>query len=151
MLCRTLFNDQVLLADLCRLPTFLSTTCPCNTCRTDSIWVCAAGEANSIITSYNRNFAARNDGNPATHAFVTSPELVTAFTIAGDLTFNPEEDTLIGADGKEIKLDAPFGDELPGKGFDAGGSPTLSPWPSCSLRLTVNNPKLHYLGHHSGS
>lgn len=80
----------------------------------------AAGEANSIITSYNRNFAARNDGNPATHAFVTSPELVTAFTIAGDLTFNPEEDTLIGADGKEIKLDAPFGDELPSKGFDAG-------------------------------
>lgn len=79
-----------------------------------------AGEANSIITSYNRNFAARNDGNPATHAFVTSPELVTAFTIAGDLTFNPEEDTLIGADGKEIKLDAPFGDELPSKGFDAG-------------------------------
>ena len=82
------------------------------------LWV--VGEANSIITSYNRNFAARNDGNPATHAFVTSPELVTAFTIAGDLTFNPEEDTLIGADGKEIKLDAPFGDELPGKGFDAG-------------------------------
>lgn len=82
--------------------------------------VLPAGEANSIITSYNRNFAARNDGNPATHAFVTSPELVTAFTIAGDLTFNPEEDTLIGADGKEIKLDAPFGDELPSKGFDAG-------------------------------
>lgn len=84
-----------------------------------------AGEANSIITSYNRNFAARNDGNPATHAFVTSPELVTAFTIAGDLTFNPEEDTLIGADGKEIKLDAPFGDELPSKGFDAGQASSL--------------------------
>ena len=49
------------------------------------------GEANSIVTSYNRNFAARNDGNPATHAFVTSPELVTAFAIAGDLTFNPEK------------------------------------------------------------
>ena len=81
---------------------------------------CHAGEANSIITSYNRNFAARNDGNPATHAFVTSPELVTAFAIAGDLTFNPEEDTLVGADGKEIKLDAPNGDELPSKGFDAG-------------------------------
>jgi hypothetical protein len=53
------------------------------------------GEANSIVTSFNRNFAARNDGNPATHAFVTSPELVTAFAIAGDLTFNPEKDTLV--------------------------------------------------------
>ena len=72
------------------------------------------------MTSYNRNFAARNDGNPATHAFVTSPELVTAFAIAGDLTFNPEEDTLVGADGKEIKLDSPHGDELPGKGFEHG-------------------------------
>ncbi len=76
------------------------------------------------MTSYNRNFAARNDGNPATHAFVTSPELVTAFAIAGDLTFNPEEDTLVGADGKEIKLDAPYG-ELPEKGFDAGLPPLL--------------------------
>jgi len=57
------------------------------------------GESNSIVTSYNRNFAARNDGNPATCAFVTSPELVTAFVLAGDLTFNPEKDTLIGSDG----------------------------------------------------
>lgn len=78
------------------------------------------GEANSIITSYNRNFAARNDANPATHAFVTSPELVTAYAIAGDLTFNPEKDTLVGADGKEIFLDPPQGPELPAKGFDPG-------------------------------
>ena len=91
------------------------------------------GEANSIVTSYNRNFAARNDGNPATHAFVTSPELVTAFTTAGDLTFNPEEDTLIGADGKEIKLDAPYGDELPGKGFEAGEQPS-----SCVLHWSLH-------------
>ncbi len=55
----------------------------------------AAGDPNSIVTSYNRNFAARNDGNPATHAFVTSPELTTAFAFAGDLTFNPETDTLV--------------------------------------------------------
>lgn len=83
-----------------------------------------AGEANSIITSYNRNFAARNDGNPATHAFVASPEMVTAYAIAGDLTFNPEKDTLIGADGKEVMLDSPFGDSLPQKGFDRGeGTP----------------------------
>ena len=56
------------------------------------------------MTSFNRNFAARNDGNPATHCFVTSPELVTAFAIAGDLTFNPAKDTLVAADGSEIML-----------------------------------------------
>ena len=54
------------------------------------------GVPNSIVTSFNRNFAARNDANPATHAFVTSPEMVTAFAIAGDLSFNPEKDTLVG-------------------------------------------------------
>jgi aconitate hydratase len=78
------------------------------------------GEANSIVTSYNRNFAARNDGNPATHAFVTSPEMVTAYALAGDLTFNPEKDTLVAADGKELKLESPYGDELPAKGYDPG-------------------------------
>ncbi|DBA67352.1 hypothetical protein WJX79_001524 [Trebouxia sp. C0005] len=96
------------------------------------------GEANSIITSYNRNFAARNDGNPATHAFVTSPELVTAFAIAGDLTFNPEEDTLVGADGKEIKLDAPNGDELPSKGFDAGEETYQAPNPEGDFDVAVS-------------
>lgn len=80
----------------------------------------ADGVPNSIVTSYNRNFAARNDGNRQTHAFVTSPELVTAFSIAGDLTFNPEKDTLVGADGQEVHLDTPFGDELPAQGFDPG-------------------------------
>lgn len=85
------------------------------------------GEANSIVTSYNRNFTSRNDGNPATHAFVTSPELVTAFSIAGDLTFNPETDTLKGADGKEFKLKSPFGDELPKRGFDAGENTFQAP------------------------
>ncbi|GAB4820522.1 hypothetical protein N2152v2_007568 [Parachlorella kessleri] len=78
------------------------------------------GTPNSIITSFNRNFAARNDANPATHAFVTSPEIVTAFAIAGDLTFNPEKDTLVGADGKEIMLEPPSGDELPQRGYDPG-------------------------------
>ena len=72
------------------------------------------------MTSYNRNFAARNDGNPSTHCFVTSPELTTAFAIAGDLSFNPEKDTLVGADGKEISLKSPWGEELPEKGFDPG-------------------------------
>lgn len=57
------------------------------------------GEKNTIVTSYNRNFTGRNDANPATHAFVTSPELVTALSIAGTLDFNPETDTLLAADG----------------------------------------------------
>ena len=74
--------------------------------------------ANSIITSFNRNFAKRNDGNPQTRAFVASPELVTAMAIAGDLTFNPLTDTLVNEEGQEVKLDPPTGVELPPKGFD---------------------------------
>lgn len=73
---------------------------------------------NSIITSFNRNFAKRNDGNPNTHGFVASPEIVTALSIAGDLGFNPMKDSLVNEDGIEVKLDEPVGDELPGKGFD---------------------------------
>ncbi len=78
---------------------------------------------NSIITSFNRNFAKRNDGNPNTHAFVASPEVVTAFAIAGDLTFNPMTDTLINEEGKAVMLDEPQGLQMPPKGFaveDAG-------------------------------
>lgn len=78
------------------------------------------GEKNTIVTSYNRNFTGRNDANPATHAFVTSPELVTALSIAGTLDFNPVTDELTGSDGKKFKLSSPFGDELPAKGFDPG-------------------------------
>ncbi len=80
-------------------------------------------EKNSIITSFNRNFAKRADGNPNTHAFVASPEIVTALAIAGDLTFNPLIDTLINSEGNPVKLDEPTGMELPAKGFaveDAG-------------------------------
>lgn len=77
----------------------------------------AMGEKNSIITSYNRNFTGRNDANPATHAFVASPEIVTAFAIAGKLTFNPLTDTLVNAKGEIVKLDAPTGNELPKNGF----------------------------------
>ena len=73
---------------------------------------------NSIITSFNRNFAKRNDGNPNTHAFVASPEIVTALAIAGDLTFNPIKDTLINEDGKTVMLEEPQGLELPDKGFE---------------------------------
>ncbi len=78
---------------------------------------------NSIITSFNRNFAKRNDGNPNTHAFVASPEIVTALAIAGDLTFNPLTDYLVNEKGEKIKLNEPLGIEMPIKGFaveDAG-------------------------------
>lgn len=80
-------------------------------------------EKNSIMTSFNRNFAKRNDGNPNTHGFVASPEIVTAYAIAGDLTFNPMTDYLVSEDGKKVKLEEPQGIEFPVKGFaveDAG-------------------------------
>ena len=75
-------------------------------------------ERNTIIHSFNRNFAKRADGNPNTFAFVASPEIVTALTIAGDLTFNPITDTLTNDRGEQVKLDPPTGFELPPKGFD---------------------------------
>ncbi len=79
--------------------------------------------ANSIITSFNRNFSKRNDGNSATRSFVASPEIVTAMAIAGDLGFNPLTDTLVNEDGEEVRLEPPTGVELPDNGFaveDAG-------------------------------
>ncbi|MEZ4777360.1 MAG: aconitate hydratase [Bacteroidia bacterium] len=83
---------------------------------------------NSIITSFNRNFAKRNDGNPNTHAFVASPEIVTALAIAGDLTFNPMKDTLINEQGVAVKLDPPTGEELPSKGFDVEDAGFIAPF-----------------------
>lgn len=82
---------------------------------------------NSIITSFNRNFAKRNDGNPNTHAFVASPEITTAFAIAGSLTFNPVTDTLLNDDGQAVKLDEPKGVEFPPKGFDVKDPGYLAP------------------------
>lgn len=78
------------------------------------------GDKNSIVTSYNRNFTGRNDANPQTHGFVTSPDMVTALAIAGDLRFNPLTDELTAADGSKFKLQPPTGDTLPTQGFDAG-------------------------------
>ena len=75
-------------------------------------------EKNTIIHSFNRNFSKRADGNPNTHAFVTSPEMVAAIAISGDLGFNPITDTLTNDKGEQVKLDPPTGDELPSKGFD---------------------------------
>ena len=79
-----------------------------------------ADTANSIVTSYNRNFAKRNDGNPGTHAFVTSPELVTALSFAGTLAFDPRVDSIPTPDGGSFKFSEPSGDQLPTKGYDAG-------------------------------
>jgi len=85
------------------------------------------GEVNSIITSYNRNFTGRNDANPATHAFVASPDIVTALVFAGDLRFNPLTDTLTGADGKPFKFSDPTGHELPPRGYDPGENTFQAP------------------------
>ncbi|MDA0912705.1 MAG: aconitate hydratase [Bacteroidetes bacterium] len=84
-------------------------------------------EKNSIVHSFNRNFAKRADGNPNTHAFVGSPELVTALAIAGDLTFNPMTDALKLEDGTEVMLQEPSGDELPQAGFDVKDAGYLAP------------------------
>ncbi len=82
---------------------------------------------NSIVTSFNRNFAARNDGNPNTHAFVASPELTTALTLAGRITFNPLTDTLTNNAGQDVRLDPPQGDRLPARGFEAANTGYQAP------------------------
>ena len=84
-------------------------------------------EKNTIIHSFNRNFAKRNDGNPNTHAFVTSPEIVTAIALSGRLDFNPITDTLINQEGKEVKLEPPEGLELPPTGFDVKDNGYVEP------------------------
>jgi len=94
---------------------------------------------NSIITSFNRNFKSRNDGNPNTHSFVASPEIVTALSIAGSLTFNPLTDTLTNKDGQQVKLDPPAGVELPPAGFDVKDAGYLAPAADgASVSINVN-------------
>lgn len=82
---------------------------------------------NSIVTSFNRNFAKRADGNPNTYAYVASPELTMALTIAGDLCFNPLRDTLVNHDGERVKLSEPVGEELPSHGFIHGNQGYTAP------------------------
>jgi len=84
-------------------------------------------EKNSIIHSFNRNFAKRADGNPNTHAFVASPEMVAAIAISGDLGFNPQTDTLVNNNGEEVKLDEPTGWDLPPKGFEVDDKGYIEP------------------------
>ncbi len=103
---------------------------------------------NSIITSFNRNFAKRNDGNPNTFSFVASPEIVTAMTIAGDLRFNPLTDTLTNADGEQVKLEEPKGIELPVKGFaveDNGYQAPSSEGGSVQIEVDSSSKRLQLL------
>ncbi len=103
---------------------------------------------NSIITSFNRNFSKRNDGNPQTHSFVASPEIVTAMAIAGDLTFNPLTDSLTNEDGVEVRLDPPTGVELPPKGFDvedAGFIPPVADGSKVDVSVSPESNRLQLL------
>lgn len=105
-------------------------------------------EKNTIIHSFNRNFAKRADGNPNTYAFVASPELVTAMAIAGDLTFNPLTDTLTNEKGEQVKLQAPSGDELPTKGFaveDAGYQAPAADGSKVNIAVSPTSDRLQLL------
>jgi aconitate hydratase len=105
-------------------------------------------EKNTIVHSFNRNFAKRADGNPNTYAFVGSPEMVTAMAIAGDLTFNPLTDTLTNDKGEQVKLDPPFGDELPIKGFaveDAGYQKPAEDGSSVVVKVAPDSKRLQLL------
>ncbi|MFZ4592319.1 MAG: aconitate hydratase [Ignavibacteria bacterium] len=108
----------------------------------------AEGEKNSIITSYNRNFSKRNDGNAATHSFVASPEIVTALALAGRITFNPLTDTIKNSKGEDIMLRPPTGNELPVKGFDAGNLVFIAPpadGKGIDVIVDVNSKRLQIL------
>ncbi|MEO8887138.1 MAG: aconitate hydratase [Mucilaginibacter sp.] len=103
---------------------------------------------NSIITSFNRNFAKRQDGNPNTHAFVASPEIVTAFAIAGDLTFNPLTDYLTNENGEQVKFDEPQGIEMPVKGYaveDAGYQAPAEDGSQVSVKVDPKSARLQLL------
>lgn len=103
---------------------------------------------NSIITSFNRNFAKRNDGNPNTHTFISSPEIVAALTIAGDLCFNPIKDRLINEKGEKVKLSEPKGYELPLLGFDvkdAGYIAPLADGSAVEVKISPDSKRLQML------
>ena len=101
---------------------------------------------NAIVTSFNRNFAKRADGNPNTHAFVASPELTVALTIAGDLCFNPLKDTLTNADGKQVKLEEPKGSNLPAEGFAKGDDGYVAPsGDAAEIKINPESKRLQVL------
>lgn len=96
------------------------------------------GTPNSIITSFNRNFAKRNDGNPHTHAFVGSPEMATIYAIAGNLLFNPLTDELVNEQGQKVRIDPPEGKELPTGGFQIQSEGYQAPASSEQVDIKVN-------------
>ena len=105
-------------------------------------------EKNTIVTSFNRNFAKRQDGNPQTYAFVASPEITTALAIAGSLTFNPMTDELINDKGEKVKLDPPSGDELPKLGFVSapeGFLPPAEDGSTVEVKVSVTSDRLQLL------
>jgi aconitate hydratase len=95
------------------------------------------GRKNSILNSFNRNFAKRNDGNAGTHSFIASPEIVTALTLAGSITFNPLKDYLVNESGQHVRLDEPSGEELPLNGFEVKDAGYLAP-PENASGVTVS-------------
>merc|ERR1711953_1370016 len=103
------------------------------------------GDKNTIVTSFNRNFTGRNDANPMTHGFVSSPELATVYAITGDLNFDPERDSLTAPNGEKFMLESPYGDELPGKGWDAGENYYTHPPADGSANSVVVDPESNRL------
>ena len=107
-----------------------------------------SGERNTIVTSFNRNFAKRNDGNPNTLAFVASPELTTALAIAGSLSFNPITDELTNENGEKVNLDPPSGEELPPSGFvedEEGFIPPVEDGSSIEIKVSPESERLQLL------
>lgn len=107
-----------------------------------------SGERNTIVTSFNRNFAKRNDGNPNTLAFVASPELTTALAIAGSLSFNPITDELTNENGEKVKLDPPSGEELPPLGFvesEEGFIPPSEDGSNVEIKVSPESERLQLL------
>ncbi|CAB3403257.1 unnamed protein product [Caenorhabditis bovis] len=103
------------------------------------------GEKNTIVTSYNRNFTGRNDANPATHGFVTSPDITTAVAISGRLDFNPLTDELTAADGSKFKLKPPTGEQLPARGYDPGEDTFQAPAGTGEVKVSPSSQRLQLL------
>jgi aconitate hydratase len=137
---RATIERDGLLADLERIgATVLANACgPCigQWARSDV----QEGDANTIVTSYNRNFPKRNDGLASTLAFVTSPETVVALALAGTLDFDPTTESLTAPDGTEVRLEVPLGEELPAEGFDPGESGFIAPPPDTSGVSVIVRP-----------
>ena len=145
---RATIERDGLLADLERIgATVLANACgPCigQWARSDV----KEGDANVIVTSYNRNFPKRNDGFASTLAFVTSPETVVAMALSGRVDFDPTTDTLTNAAGESVRIDVPVGEELPAKGFTPGESGFLSPpedGSAISVKVSPDSDRLQLL------